>query len=133
MLHERTLVHPALLAIAAVQGSAAFAREADNSSPSQTVPRGVVPVDQREWTGKILNSLDRVSRKGVFGTVGLTLTVTPKGQAEKCVVTASSGYDELDEAVCRVVEKYGRFAPALDADGQPIAATWSTRVTTSPN
>lgn len=100
---------------------------------SQVRPRGVVPVKQSEWARAILDSLDPVSRSGVFGQVGLTVTVTPEGRAEDCVVTASSGYPVLDDAVCRAVQRHARFAPALDENGNPIAATWRTKVTTSPD
>ena len=27
------------------------------------------------------------------------------------------------------LERYGRFDPALDADGNPISASWATRIT----
>lgn len=100
-------------------------------SPAQ--PRGVVLIKQGEWARKILDSLDPVSRSGVFGQVGVAVTVTPAGRAENCVVTATSGHAVLDEAVCRAVEKHGRFSPALDASGNPVAATWRTKITTSPD
>jgi len=72
---------------------------------------------------------ERALRNGLTGTVGLTVTVTPEGRATDCVVTQSSGHAELDFAACKELQEKARFEPALDADGKPISAQFSTKIT----
>lgn len=71
----------------------------------------------------------RALREGLSGTVGLTVTVTPEGKATDCVVTQSSGHAELDYAACKEIQEKARFNPALDADGEPTSAQFSTKIT----
>jgi len=47
---------------------------------------------------------------------------------ESCRVTASSGSSELDQAVCRLLERRGRYSPALDQSGNPMRSRASRRV-----
>lgn len=61
--------------------------------------------------------------------MGLTVTVGVDGRAKDCVVTNSSGFDDLDKAACDSVLKYARFKPATDDKGNPKEGTWSTHVT----
>ncbi len=63
------------------------------------------------------------------GTVGIAWTVNAQGRAENCRVTSSSGSSALDQATCRILERRGRYSPALDAAGNPMATTRSRRVT----
>lgn len=62
------------------------------------------------------------------GTVGISWTVNTSGRAENCRVTSSSGSSALDQATCRILERRGRYTPATDAAGNPIATTRSRRV-----
>lgn len=71
----------------------------------------------------------RALRYGLTGTVGLTVTVMPDGKATDCVVTQSSGHAELDFAACKEIREKARFDPARDADGKPISAQFSTKIT----
>ncbi|WP_285710485.1 energy transducer TonB [Erythrobacter oryzae] len=118
-----------------LQGSGPMVGRGSVEEPplSEVRPRGVVPMKQSEWAQAILASLEPVSCSGVFGQVGVTVTVSRAGRAEDCVVTASSGYPVLDDAVCRAVLRHARFMPALDENGTPVAGTWRTKVTTSPD
>ena len=45
------------------------------------------------------------------------------------MVTQSSGHVELDYTACNEMQEKARFKPALDADGKPTAARFSTKVT----
>jgi protein TonB len=63
------------------------------------------------------------------GVVGLTVTVSRDGRALNCKVTQSSGHAILDAAACTGMQRYARFDPALDRNGNPIASTFSTRIT----
>ncbi len=96
--------------------------------PSQA--RGVQPKGQRQWAARIQENYPRrAAQEEIEGTVGVRVTVTAEGRATGCQVTASSGSNILDEAACKDLERYGRFDPALNDDGQPISAPWSTRIT----
>lgn len=92
--------------------------------------RGVQPKNQRSWAARIQENYPRrAAQEEIEGTVGVRVTVTPDGRATGCSVTSSSGSSILDSAACTDLERYGRFDPALNDDGQPISASWSTRIT----
>ena len=92
--------------------------------------RGVQPKNQRSWAARIQDNYPRrAAQEEIEGTVGVRVTVTPDGKATGCSVTSSSGSDILDAAACKDLERYGRFDPALNDAGDPISASWSTRIT----
>ena len=92
--------------------------------------RGVQPKNQRSWSARIQEDYPRrAAQEEIEGTVGVRCTVTTDGRATGCSVTSSSGSDILDGAATKAVERYARFDPALNDDGQPINASWSTRIT----
>lgn len=98
--------------------------------PRKSMARGVQPKNQRSWAARIQENYPRrAAQEEIEGTVGVRVTVTADGRATGCSVTGSSGSGILDEAACKDLERYGRFDPALDADGNPISASWSTRIT----
>ncbi len=92
--------------------------------------RGVQPKNQRQWSARIQEDYPRrAAQEEIEGTVGVRCTVTPDGKATGCSVTSSSGSDILDGAATKAVERYARFEPALNDEGTPISASWSTRIT----
>ena len=92
--------------------------------------RGVQPKNQRSWAARIQDNYPRrAAQEEIEGTVGVRVTVTADGKATGCSVTKSSGSDILDSAACKDLERYGRFDPALNDAGDPISASWSTRIT----
>ncbi len=98
--------------------------------PRVSKARGVQPKNQRSWAARIQENYPRrAAQEEIEGTVGVRVTVTGDGRATGCSVTSSSGSSILDEAACKDLERYGRFDPALDVDGNPISASWSTRIT----
>jgi protein TonB len=60
-------------------------------------------------------------RAGDQGSVGIAFEVNPQGRVVNCNVTSSSGSSLLDQTTCRLVERRGRYSPALDAGGNPIS------------
>jgi protein TonB len=62
------------------------------------------------------------------GNVTIAWTINTQGRVENCHVTASSGHSDLDEAACRAITRRGRYTPAKDQNGNPIAQTQSRRV-----
>lgn len=96
--------------------------------PSQA--RGATTRNQRRWASRIQeNYPSRALREEVEGTVGVSVTVTPKGRATNCQVTRSSGSSVLDKAACRGMERYARFNPALDRDGNETTGSFATSIT----
>jgi len=63
-------------------------------------------------------------RAGEQGEVVIRVDVDARGRSTACRVLASSGSTALDERSCQVSMRRGRFIPALDANGQPVAAPW---------
>ena len=98
--------------------------------PRVSKARGVQPKNQRSWAARIQENYPRrAAQEEIEGTVGVRVTVTADGRATGCSVTSSSGSNILDDAACKDLERYGRFDPALDDDGNPTNAGWSTRIT----
>ena len=62
------------------------------------------------------------------GTSVIAWTINTSGRVENCHTTSSSGSSALDEAACRAITRRGRYTPAQNATGQPIATTKSRRV-----
>lgn len=62
------------------------------------------------------------------GTVAFNLAVDATGRVSRCIVTASSGYADLDAATCEHIADRARFAPATDRDGRAIASDYANRV-----
>ncbi|HYD23494.1 MAG TPA: energy transducer TonB [Croceibacterium sp.] len=64
----------------------------------------------------------------VEGRVGVKLDVSANGRVTSCEVTRSSGVADLDRIACEKVTERGRFVPARDEDGDPVAGTWASGV-----
>ena len=67
-------------------------------------------------------------RGGDQGTSVIAWTINTTGRVENCHTTQSSGSAALDDAACRAITRRGRYSPAMNATGQPIATTKSRRV-----
>ena len=67
-------------------------------------------------------------RAGEAGRVTFTLHVEQSGAVDGCDVVQSSGFADLDQTTCRLVQRRARFAPASDPTGQPIDASWTSSV-----
>jgi len=55
-------------------------------------------------------------------------TISTAGRVENCRTTSSSGSSALDRAACAAITRRGRYTPAQDASGNPIATTQTRRV-----
>ncbi len=58
------------------------------------------------------------------GQAVLRLTISPNGRVAECRYLDPSIASELDEAACRGLSIRGRFAPAYDTSGNPVAAPY---------
>lgn len=57
------------------------------------------------------------------GTTAIAWTINAQGKVENCRVTSSSGNRDLDDAACRAISRRGKYTPAKDQDGNPIASS----------
>lgn len=59
------------------------------------------------------------------GTVRIMVRVDVIGRARDCQIIESSGNSIIDTWACRGTERYARFAPATNDDGEPVESKWS--------
>ena len=64
----------------------------------------------------------RSMREDSQGTVIARLRISPQGRVTDCAIVRSSGDTALDQRTCSTALSRGRYHPALDADGRPVAA-----------
>lgn len=87
------------------------------------------PINQMGWTRQIVRAYPaEMLRAGQEGRVDVLLVVGNDGRVDRCVVTASTANVGLQESACEDLQRYARFEPALDGDGEPTRGFWSTRV-----
>lgn len=67
----------------------------------------------------------RELRDGHQGPVRFELTIDAGGRVSRCIVTASSGWADLDRATCDLVSRRARFSPATDSAGNKAAGTYT--------
>lgn len=80
-----------------------------------------------EWITTDDYPADAVSRN-VQGTVSIVWLIDVDGKVKNCAVAATSGDPSLDGAACTAITTRGRYTPALDKDGKPIAIHSTRRV-----
>lgn len=59
---------------------------------------------------------------GLNLTVTMLLDITQVGRVSRCQVTGSSSLPALDQATCKAMLERGSYLPALDQNGDPVAA-----------
>ena len=85
------------------------------------------PIDLRAMVGRAMQNYPvEALRREEEGTVVFTALVGEHGRVIDCRIDRSSGSVILDEATCREIARYGRFEPARDAEGNPVAGEWSS-------
>ena len=127
-------------------GAMSALRAQDNTSLDQASPqahtvestatqrgdssRRLAPRNEKSWMAMIVKNYPiHAHLHGQEGTVGVAVSVSRDGRPTDCRVTKSSGHELLDSAACKGMQRYARFDPALDADGRPITAEFSSEVT----
>jgi periplasmic protein TonB len=97
--------------------------------PPRFTPKGPTPNNQRSWAGRIQeNYPSRAIREQREGRVGVRVQVNAEGRVTSCTVTNSSGSSDLDTAACEGMERYARYNPATDGNGDKVAGTASTTI-----
>lgn len=67
-------------------------------------------------------------RAGKDGNVVFLLDVNSSGRPTRCSIARSSGVPQLDETTCQLAIRRARFDAAQNAEGQPIAGFYISRV-----
>jgi protein TonB len=97
--------------------------------PPRFTPKGPTPNNQRSWAARIQDNYpSRAIREQREGRVGVRVQVSADGRVTSCTVTNSSGSSDLDSAACDGMERYARYNPATDSDGEKVAGTASTTI-----
>ncbi len=60
------------------------------------------------------------------GRTAFSLDIDAGGRITGCNIVESSGSELLDSTTCIQLITNGRFSPAHDKDGKPVASTWSS-------
>lgn len=63
-------------------------------------------------------------RENRSGHTGFRLTIAPEGKPMRCEIVYESGWNDIDQATCKLLMKRARFKPALDAQGKPTVAVY---------
>ncbi|MEO7689939.1 MAG: energy transducer TonB [Sphingomonas sp.] len=113
---------PVQSARSAEQVQAAGTVDAKTGQP-QALPKG----NPGAWIG-IADYPAAAKAANASGPVEFTVSVNDTGAVTGCTIRQSSGNADLDMATCELMRTRGRFAPALDAAGKPVAGSWSKRV-----
>jgi periplasmic protein TonB len=120
-------------AAAAGEGTGAAGSGLGTGSGNGGNGRGGVAVSKPvHISGKIDNARDYPvppgGREARLGTqVIVRVTVTPEGRARDCAIVRPSPDAEADRITCKLVESRLGFRPAMDANGNPVAAPFYWR------
>ena len=110
----------AMAAAGRVRAAAGESDGGDQSRPAIGDPTDWITVDDYP------PSSIRAEEEGV---TAVSWIINTSGRVENCQVTESSGSSALDMATCRALTRRGRYQPALDSYGDPVASSGSRRVT----
>jgi TonB family protein len=117
-----------MLAVMAVLLPAAASGAARRPVAPAAAPRTPTPIGS---PGDWLNPNDYPAaalRHEMAGISAFRLAVDAQGRPGACEITASSGFDVLDQAACERLVRNARFTPAHDAAGRAVAGIYSSRV-----
>lgn len=64
--------------------------------------------------------------RGEAGRTAFALDIDAQGRVTNCSILESSGSELLDSTTCSQAILNGRFHPARDAGGKPVAGRWSS-------
>ena len=67
-------------------------------------------------------------QNGATGATEVKLRISDSGRVQACGIARSSGNAALDATTCRVVRARGRFQPAVDTVGRPMASDFTGKI-----
>lgn len=72
-------------------------------------------------------------REGRDARVRIRLIVDPEGRVAQCRMQHGTADSSFEDSACRALTRAGRFEPAIDAEGKPVASYYSTAVVFAVN
>lgn len=108
------------------------------AAPAGRQPTDPKAIDPGSWVSED-DYPAAAARDGVEGATRVALRIDAAGKPTSCRIDTSSGSAALDETTCRVVLERGKFVPARDRRGRPIAGAlkfqmrWKLSGEDSPN
>ena len=106
----------------------------EQDGPS-TVTRGArkpAPLNASVWFGHY-DVPARNLNDPAIRPVRFRLDVGPDGRVADCVILDSSGFDDVDQGICRAASERARFAPARNEEGKPIEGYYVGKVSWNRN
>lgn len=99
-----------------------------NSSPSapEAVATGVQPIGNPGDWFPVESYPSEAKAAGQEGRTQFSLDVDALGRITSCNILVSSGSELLDSTTCIQLISNGRFKPAHDRTGKPIAGVWTS-------
>jgi hypothetical protein len=93
----------------------------------RSLTRGTVPLDPRKLSAAFARSTATLADQR-SQMIRFRMIVDPTGQPTKCEIAGPGGQTDLGRETCRTLLKEAKFAPARDANQQPIASFYLGRV-----
>ena len=105
-----------MLTILALVPSIAFAASALSSEVDP-------PTVKQSRNGEFMTKYypPKARARGEQGKVAFQITVNKDGFMTSCVVTQTSGFENLDKETCDFLTKYANVKPTFDQNGHPLA------------
>ena len=94
-----------------------------------TITRPAMPVDFQSWVRRIQEGYPaRQLNAGQSGIAMIRLIVGADGRPASCITNKDAPDHDFDEQACKILMRYARFEPALDAHGEPTESFWATTI-----
>lgn len=87
----------------------------------RTLRQAALPIDQHIWARQV-QEVDPGARRGEQAVLRIRLAISVEGRVTGCHMQQRMGQEQFAQAACDALRQYGRFSPALDAQGNPIAS-----------
>lgn len=93
----------------------------------QAQPVEPKPISPQNWLSTADFPAD-AARAGDTGVVSFEVAIDATGKPFSCKVMRPTAWPSFDKTACAAMVVRGRFEPARDAGGAPIASTWRRSV-----
>lgn len=76
---------------------------------------------------------ERAVNRGEEGSTYVQILINPAGQVDTCTIIQSSGYADLDQQTCAIIQTRARFIPGKGNDGRGVFSLYRVPVTWALN
>jgi len=106
-----------------------IARGIDPAAPTSELSRPATPIGQARWARRLAQHYPGVAlMRGQQATLQILLQIDTEGRVSGCDVRTDIDPEIFRRTACQRLERYARFEPALDHEGNPTVGSWSTRI-----